>query len=106
MDTISRYTLEAVSDDYEELQMIFSDVSGRLDSAQASSVRPEDIVRTLERLASQGYVQAYRLSSTPPYSVRVPFDATRVSDISFLITTKGLEALRQASGGSPGQALE
>ena len=99
---MSRYTLEAVSDDYEELQMIFSDVSSKLDSAQASSIRPEDIVSALEKLASQGYVQAYRLSSTPPYSVPVPFDATCVSDISFLITPKGLEALRQASGGSPG----
>lgn len=97
---LRQFVLASVSDDYEEVEMIRSDILKMAEPG--SSVQPEEIVSTLADLVREGCVDVYRLYSLPPYKERVPFDAAQVSELYFLITDRGIELLEKyrAEGNS------
>lgn len=88
--------LAEVSDDYEEVDHIFENVSARARLCQVA-VQVDDVCATLADLVGLDLARAYRLSTTSPaVEVSIPLDRKQLKNYYFWITEKGKEWLHSS----------
>jgi len=87
--SVRNYVLSAIADDYEDLEIVSSEVTKWAKEDGKISVAREEIIRGLEQLIDEGYAKAYVLSPQPPHAKSVPFSAEHIGELRFYITPKG-----------------
>ena len=93
--TIREYTLRAISDDYEEFERICQDVTGWASECGLAADRSA-ILRALEALLTEGYAQAYLLSTNPAIKPQpVSYSASNLDELWFYVTSKGMQRAKQ-----------
>jgi len=88
-------TLRFISDDYEYFGRIIEDVTGWAAERGLGADR-ETIQTALEGLISGGYAQSYFL---PDGIEPVSYSAGRLDELSFYLTPKGLQLVRELQEG-------
>jgi len=87
--------MNAVADDYEDLEHVVDWASRLLSECGIVTSRPE-LVQTLQELTREGLAQAYVLSPVPPYTTVVPFKSAESGQLWFYLTPDGLDLLRRS----------
>jgi len=88
-ELIRMFVLSEISDDYEEPEHIFDNVSKRARIC-GIDLKPEDIRAAVLELIGFGLAKAYRLSTRDPVvEVQGVPPSTQFADYYFLITEKG-----------------
>jgi hypothetical protein len=90
---VKQSVLTAISDDYEDLDMVVNEV-GKWGAQEGVSVTRQGITRALEELIGEGLAQAYVLSAQPPYAEVVRFSVEDVDRLCFYVTPKGKSLVR------------
>jgi hypothetical protein len=80
--------LNAIADDYEALETIYSEVSS-LGARCGLINQNEDIVQGLVSLIATGLAKAYRLRSSPIEEVEGLPERSEMNDLYFWVTPKG-----------------
>jgi hypothetical protein len=91
---LKEYVVRAISDDYEEFERVLADVTGWA-VERGIAVDRQRILKALEDAISEGYAQAYVLSTKPPYSTPVEYSPEHVDDLWFYVTPKGKQLALQ-----------
>ncbi|HEV2426488.1 MAG TPA: hypothetical protein VGZ29_16810 [Terriglobia bacterium] len=85
---VKEYALRSISDDYENLETIFADVT---DWSAHSGSQPdrESVVAAVQELVQGGYAQAYRFD--PPFKEAIPteYSTELVDELWFYVTSEG-----------------
>jgi hypothetical protein len=87
-DFIRDLVMTSMADNFENLQLIFANVTSWARSRDVSPTRDE-VIRTIENVIVDGYAQSYLLSPHPPHSTPVAFDLKRVDDLHYYLTPAG-----------------
>jgi hypothetical protein len=88
MNPVKLYILDAVADDYEDLETVVGEAE-RQASAAGSRASREGVVQGLEDLVSQGYVQCYSFSRSSGKFEPHPFTRALAQDLWFYVTPQG-----------------
>jgi hypothetical protein len=86
--------LDAVANDYENIDQIVEGVRTMLGSRQ-SYVTVQDVAEELAALASDQLVATFLLSPSSPQAVPVPFSYEAINDSWFYITPLGKRSLQE-----------
>ena len=91
-ELVNLFVLDAISDDYEDMERIANEVHS-LGSRCGLSVTDDDISQGLITLITRGLAKAYRLypSHRPPEEIQGVPQPGNFPDLYFLITDKGTE---------------
>jgi hypothetical protein len=93
--SLRELVLRAISDDYENFDRILEDVTGWAAERHFTPDRLS-ILRALEGLISDGYAQAYLLSSGPPGKAEaVMYSADCLDELWFYVTLEGKQLTRK-----------
>jgi hypothetical protein len=84
---VKHYLLNSMANDYEDLEILFDEVSKLAPVGQAPS-RMETI-EALEQLVNEGLAQAYILSPGSPHARPVSFRRNDVDNLWFYVTPEG-----------------
>ena len=93
-DVLSHLVLQAVTDDYEEIEMIVHDVTKWLSSVDDAKYRRQ-IEHALMKCIADKNVKAYEYSDELQQFVATQADPQKISDHWFYITEQGKEQLRR-----------
>ncbi|HEX5411840.1 MAG TPA: hypothetical protein VFZ27_08245 [Terriglobia bacterium] len=93
---VKECVIRAVSDDYEEFERVFADVTGWA-AERGIVIDRQGVLSALEGAIAEGYASAYVLSGTPPYSTPVEYSAALLDDLWFYVTPKGKHLARDLS---------
>ncbi len=85
---LKEYVVRAVSDDYEEFERVSADVTGWA-AERGIAVDRQGILKGLEDAISEGYAQAYVLSTKPPYATPAEYSPAQAGDLWFYVTPRG-----------------
>jgi hypothetical protein len=89
MEMLSEFCLRAISDDYENFAKVLTDVASWT-KERGVKANSESILSALEALISDGYAQAYILSSDPPGNAKaVSYSRDRLEELWFYLTPNG-----------------
>jgi hypothetical protein len=86
--TLRNLVVRAVSDDYEEFQMLFADVA-KFAAADRVDFSVDGVADALESSIQEGLVQAYVLSAQRPNPAMVEFSRERLSELWYYATPEG-----------------
>jgi hypothetical protein len=91
--SIESLVMSAIANDYEDFDMVVSEVTVWAKRAGLSATSAE-IFTNLEKLIEKGMAQAYRLSSTsPPEVISLPCLDEMPDDCYFFLTAEGKASL-------------
>jgi protoporphyrinogen oxidase len=93
-DELSRLVLQAVADDFEEIEMIVHDVTKWLGGVDGSTYRRQ-IEHALMKCIADKNVKAYETSDELQQFVATQADLQKISDHWFYITEQGKKQLRK-----------
>lgn len=91
--SVKEAVLNAIADHYESVELILHTIQ-LLDGLPASTKQVAD---ALGELVVEGLAQTYELSSTPPHSKFVDFDAGRIEELWFYVTPRGRRLVQTGS---------
>ena len=97
--TALRDILDAVSNDYESFDLITQQVL-KWAADDGRTATPGDVLDLLQVVTREGYVQAYLLSTNPPYAEPVAFSPSRLEELWFRITPEGKQHLLKLAAGT------
>jgi len=88
-DVLKAYVMSAIADDYEDFQEI-STVTTRWASEDGLQFDRKEILIALGKLIQSGDAQCYLLSPHPPHTSLAEYSESRVEEVWFMLTTKGI----------------
>ncbi len=103
-EAILELVMDAVSDDYETLDVILSTINESYPGApdledwealKAAPVARHEAVQALQELAREGYAQAYVYDEAEKDFLPVAFGKERIKALWFYATPKGLKAVER-----------
>jgi hypothetical protein len=88
---IKNSVLSAISDDYENLELILDSVHRHDDPTSTA----EPVSVALAELVKDGLAQAYELSSESPEATAVSIDPDRMKELWFYATPRGIARIAE-----------
>jgi hypothetical protein len=82
------FVLEAVSNDYENLETILKQVQPWA-LEEGSSISRSQVIDAIEWAINEGYAEAYLLFPVEPHVKEAAFSRAELSDLWFRVTAKG-----------------
>jgi hypothetical protein len=93
-DELGRMVLEAVADDYEELEMIVHDIAKCMSKVEDAPDKRQIELALMKSIADKD-VKAYEVSETSGQLISTHADPQRIHTLWFYITEQGKESLRR-----------
>ena len=90
-----------VSDDYESFETIRNNIALRA-RARAFEISEKQIARALLATITEGLVDAYVLSPTPPHSTKVEYSDEQLNDLWYYVSPRGKALVDRRLGNQNG----
>ena len=92
-DFIKDCIITIVSDDYESFEIIMKDIKPLMD-AKSMEASEAEVASVLATVIAEGFVNAYALSSRQPYAVKIAYNPSRLGELWYYVTKKGLPLVK------------
>jgi len=94
-DFIKDYIITIVSDDYESFEIIMKDIKPLMD-AKGMEASEAEVAAALATVITEGFVDAYSLSTRQPYAVKVAYEPSRLEELWYYVTERGKASQRDS----------